>query len=140
MNPGAHHHEILVCLQQQDELYRRVLLSAAELQAAMVAGEPTDDCIARIHEGMQQAAEIEDSHRAAKESWLDAGGRPDEVMRLLLDSIQHSLEQLLPVIREAEDRVQQAKDRLSPQLEIQSRGARMRNAYASAAATAEQDV
>ncbi len=131
--------QLCTCLQQQGEQYAGALELAEQLGPHLQSGQLPPDAIARIHEHLRIAAEIEALHRAAKEGWLASGGKPGAEMKTLLDALQSSLEKLLPWIGQAEESVQAAKQRLTPQLEIQSRSARMRNAYASAAAIADTD-
>jgi hypothetical protein len=127
------------CVKAQGEHYASALRVADQLAPALSSGHLPEDAIARIHEHLRLAAEIEVEHRELKESWLAAKSQPGPLLREQLDRVQSALETLLPLIGRAEESVLAAKQRLTPQLEIQSRSARMRSAYASAAASAQRE-
>lgn len=108
--------------------YQRALELAETLPAAFDCGQSEQE-MRRLQQILDEIGGIEHDIRDKREAWHSAGRRPGPALQDALNTLRTLLEELIPLIQVAETRAQQAREQLMPEVDLQSRTRKMREAY-----------
>ncbi|MEX2288665.1 MAG: hypothetical protein WD648_16340 [Planctomycetaceae bacterium] len=122
-------HELCEAYAEELDQYRRALPLVDSLLRKVHQGHDVNDDLRRLREPLNQVSRIDAQIQSAKRELREQGKRPGSQLQTVLIQLQQVLEELIQQTRIAEQAAQQAKDRLMPELDHETRTQRMRDAY-----------
>lgn len=118
-----------VSYETQAKQYADALTVATELQQQFRSGGHIDEPLGKLAALLENVGQMERQMQELKTSWRQAGLPPGAELKNVLVEVETLLKQLIGQIKIAEDFAQQAKERLMPQMDSQSRTKKMQKAY-----------
>jgi len=130
---------LLANLNRQDSFYGRALEIAAKLPESFKTGQHRDELLQEFALVSLEISRIDLEMIGAKELYFETGHKPSPRLNQTMANIKSKIEQLIKLIDRSEHIAREVKQRLTPEMDIQTRVQRMRRAYATTAEPREVD-
>ncbi len=123
--------QLLRGYQQQAAHYKQALQRVHDLEAALAASQDVDRPLGELAEILKTIAAMNPQMNAWKTRWEQAGRVANPELEALIRHVRQQVATLLEKVRGLEQKADDARRRLVPQLEAKVRARRMQAAYAN---------